>query len=66
MWEVTTKQRELALSKGEVPSVHAISGIVADEVLHACAKVRSLDNLSVVFVAFRRFKEYIEMHDKQV
>lgn len=38
---------------------------MADEVLHASAKARSLDNLSVVFVAFRRFKEYIETMQHQ-
>ena len=56
IWDVTTKQRQLAYSRGETPSVHIISGLVADEVLHASAKARSLDNLSVVFVAFKRFK----------
>ena len=61
IWDVTTQQRQLAHSRGEIPSVHTISGLVADEILHASAKARSLDNISVVFVAFRRFKEYIEM-----
>ena len=61
VWDVTTKQRQLAHSQGTTPSLHTISGLVADEVLHMSAKNRSLDNLSVVFVAFRRFKEYIEM-----
>lgn len=60
---MTTKERQQAFSRGEVPSIHTISGLVADEVLHACARVRSLDNLSVVFVAFKRFKEYIEMQN---
>ena len=45
--------------------MHTISGLVADEVLHQSAKNRSLDNLSVVFVAFKRFKEYIEMTNQE-
>ena len=65
IWNMTTKQRALALSQGQVPSVHKISGLVADEVLHAAARSRSLDNISVVFVAFKRFKEYIEMTNQE-
>ena len=50
-----------------MPSLHTIAGLVADEVLHASAKARSLDNLSVVFVAFKRFKDYLEnMHSQEV
>ena len=60
IWDVTTKQRQVAHSQGQTPSIHTISGLVADEVLHASAKARSLDNLSVVFVAFKRFREYVE------
>ena len=60
---MTTKERAKAHSLGQKPSIHTISGLVADEVLHAVAKARSLDNISVVFVAFKRFKEYIEMQD---
>ena len=65
VWDVTTKQRALAHSQGQVPSIHTISGLVADEILHAAAKARSLDNISVVFVAFKRFKEYIEMANQE-
>lgn len=49
-----------------MPSIHTISGQVADEVLHASAKHRSLDNLSVVFVAFQRFHDYIEMFKQEI
>lgn len=52
VWDVTTRQRQLAHSQGQAPSVHTISGLVADEILHAAARNRSLDNISVVFVAF--------------
>ena len=38
---------------------------MADEILHAAARNRSLDNISVVFVAFQRFKDYVEMMFKQ-
>ena len=40
--------------------MHTIGGLVADEVLHAAARNRSLDNLSIVFVAFKRYRDYIE------
>lgn len=52
VWEVTTKARQQAHISGQVPSIHTISGQVADEILHASARNRSLDNISVVFVAF--------------
>ena len=52
VWDVTNKARLEAHKTGEVPSIHSISGKVADEILHAAANNRSLDNLSVVFVAF--------------
>ena len=55
VWDVTTKERQAAISQGKRPSVHTISGLVADEILHACARYRSLDNISIVFVAFQRF-----------
>ena len=60
VWEVTNKVRLEAYKTGEVPSIHAISGKVADEILHAAANNRSLDNLSIVFVAFQRYKDYID------
>ena len=65
IWDVTTNQRQIAHRKGEMPSIHTISGLVADEVLHASAKAKSLDNISVVFVAFKRFKEYVESMENQ-
>jgi hypothetical protein len=52
VWDITTKQRNLAFQQKKPASVHTISGLVADEVLHRSAKARSLDNLSIVFVAF--------------
>ena len=33
-------------------SVHKIIGIAVDEVLHAAARTNSLDNISVVMIAF--------------
>ena len=41
-------------------SVHKICGLISDEVILNGAKEKSLDNMSVVFVAFKGFKEYIE------
>lgn len=37
-----------------------------DELLHSVARARSLDNLSIVFVAFQRFKDYIEMFKQEI
>lgn len=56
----------MALASGQTPSVHTISGLVADEILHAAARNRSLDNLSIVFVAFKRYREYIESGKTEV
>ena len=47
VWEVTTKARMQAHTTGQVPSIHQISGQVADEILHAAARFRSLDKRSV-------------------
>lgn len=66
MWDVTTRARQQAHSQNQAPSIHTISGQVADEILHASAKNRSLDNLSIVFVAFQRFKDYIEMFKQEI
>jgi protein phosphatase 2C family protein 2/3 len=60
VWDVTTKHRQEAIQKGQAPSLHTISGLVADEILHAAARNRSLDNLSIVFVAFKSYRDYIE------
>lgn len=40
--------------------MHKICGMIADEILVSAAKNHSLDNLSIVFVAFQKFKDYIE------
>jgi hypothetical protein len=34
--------------------------LIADEILHSAARNHSLDNLSIVFIAFQKFKDYIE------
>jgi protein phosphatase 2C family protein 2/3 len=59
VWDITTKHRQQAFQANKAPSIHAISGLVADEILHASARKRSLDNLSIVFIAFQRFSDYI-------
>ena len=61
VWDITTKERKEAFANSQAPSVHSICGKVADEILHQSAEKRSLDNLSIVFIAFKRFKDYIEM-----
>jgi len=39
-----------------IKPVHSISGLVADEILQAAAGANSLDNISVVFIAFKKFE----------
>jgi len=65
VWDVATFQRSKHLNAGPGTNVtpatlHQVCGLVADEILHAAAKSRSLDNLSIVFIAFKSFKNYIE------
>lgn len=40
--------------------MHKVCGLIADEILTSAAKNHSLDNLSIVFIAFQNFKDYIE------
>lgn len=40
-------------------TLHQISGLIADEVLQAAARSHSIDNLSVVFIAFKKFEDYV-------
>ena len=37
----------------------SISGLIGDEVILAAARSHSIDNLSVVFVAFKKFEDYV-------
>ena len=41
-------------------SVHQIIGLAVDEVLHACARFNSLDNVSVVMIAFDPLVKLVE------
>lgn len=66
VWDITTKQRQLAFQTNKPPSIHTIAGQVADEILHASARKRSLDNLSIVFIAFQRYSDYINAFQKEV
>lgn len=43
-------------------SIHKIIGIAVDEVLHAAARTNSLDNISVVMIAFEPLIQLIESH----
>ena len=43
-------------------SVHQIIGLAVDEVLHASARSNSLDNISVVLLAFEPLVRLIESH----
>lgn len=40
--------------------MHAICGIISDEIIQAAAQNHSVDNLSVVFVALKKFSDYVE------
>ena len=41
-------------------TLHQISGLITDEIVQSAARNHSLDNLSVVFIAFKRFQDYVE------
>lgn len=43
-------------------NVHAIIGLAVDEVLHAAARSNSLDNISVVLLAFEPLVRLIESY----
>lgn len=40
-------------------TLHSISGLIGDEVIQAAARYHSIDNLSVVFIAFKKFEDYV-------
>lgn len=40
-------------------TLHSISGLIGDEIIQAAARSHSIDNLSVVFVAFKKFEDYV-------
>jgi hypothetical protein len=40
-------------------TLHSISGLIGDEIIQAAARYHSIDNLSVVFVAFKKFEDYV-------
>ena len=43
-------------------TVHKILGYCVDEVLHASARTNSLDNISVVMIAFEPLLQLIDSH----
>ena len=43
-------------------SVHQVIGIAVDEVLHASARYNTLDNISVVMIAFEPLIQLFENH----
>jgi hypothetical protein len=45
-------------------NVHQIIGLAVDEVLHASARANSLDNISVVLLAFEPLVRLIESHQQ--
>jgi serine/threonine protein phosphatase PrpC len=59
VWDVATQKRHVKDDQGFL-SIHKICGLIADEILNQAARNHSLDNLSIVFVAFQKFKDYVE------
>jgi len=57
IWEIATRERSKHLNLPGVPptTLNAICGLIADAIVQEAARHHSLDNLSVVFVAFKRF-----------
>lgn len=62
IWDIATYQRSkhLNLAGAQPTTVHAICGIISDEIIQAAAHNHSVDNLSVVFIAFKKFVDYVE------
>ena len=46
-------------------SIHAICGRAADEILKAAAINKTLDNISIVVIAFKRLQDYLEQVRQQ-
>jgi len=45
-------------------TLHQIIGLAVDEVLHASARSNSLDNISVVMIAFEPLQKLIESYQQ--
>jgi phosphopantetheine adenylyltransferase len=62
IWDIATYQRSkhLNLAWTQPTTLHAICGIISDEIIQAAAQNHSVDNLSVVFVALKKFSDYVE------
>ena len=57
IWTVISKQLH-----DRNKNVHQVIGAVVDEVLHAAARTNSMDNISVVMIAFDPLVQLIEHH----
>jgi len=62
IWDIATYQRSkhLNLAWTQPATLQGICGIISDEIIQAAAHNHSVDNLSVVFIAFKKFADYIE------
>jgi len=60
-----TISRHLADERPAKLSVHTIIGHCVDEVLHASARSNSLDNISVVMIAFEPLLRLIDEHNRR-
>ena len=43
-------------------SLHQICGKCSDEILRFAAKEKTMDNISIVMIAFKKLQEYLEKH----
>ena len=41
-------------------SLHAICGKAADEILREAAKLKSMDNISIIVIAFKKLQDYLD------
>lgn len=41
-------------------TLHEICGRAADEILREAAKLKSMDNISIIVIAFKRLQDYID------
>jgi hypothetical protein len=56
----------LSVAGTQATNLHQICGLITDEIIQSAARNHSIDNISVVFVAFKKFENYINEGLRQV
>ena len=68
VWDIANFQRtrHLSVAGTQATNLHQICGLITDEIIQSAARNHSIDNISVVFVAFKKFENYINEGLRQV